>query len=64
MDRGAWRATVHGIAESWTRLSAPTTTQCVHVNPKPLIYPSPTTSFPFGKHKFFFFEVCLSYHEL
>ena len=21
MDRGAWWATVHGIAESWTRLS-------------------------------------------
>ena len=21
MDRGAWRATVHGAAESWTRLS-------------------------------------------
>ena len=21
MDRGAWRATVHGVAESWTRLS-------------------------------------------
>jgi len=21
MDRGAWRATVHGFAKSWTRLS-------------------------------------------
>ena len=21
MDRGAWRATVHGVTESWTRLS-------------------------------------------
>ena len=21
MDRGAWRATVHGVAQSWTRLS-------------------------------------------
>ena len=21
MDRGAWRAAVHGVAESWTRLS-------------------------------------------
>ena len=21
MDRGAWRATVHGVAKSWTRLS-------------------------------------------
>ena len=24
MDRGAWRAAVHGVAESWTRLSAHT----------------------------------------
>ena len=23
MDRGAWRATVHGVAKSWTRLSTP-----------------------------------------
>ena len=22
MDRGAWRATVHGVAKSWTTLSA------------------------------------------
>ena len=22
LDRGAWRATVHGVAESWTQLSA------------------------------------------
>ena len=22
MDRGAWRATVHGVAKTWTRLSA------------------------------------------
>ena len=21
MDRGSWRATVHGVAKSWTRLS-------------------------------------------
>ena len=21
LDRGAWRATVHGVAKSWTRLS-------------------------------------------
>ena len=21
MDRGAWRATVHGVAKSWTRLN-------------------------------------------
>ena len=24
MDRGAWRATVHGVAKSWTRLSTHT----------------------------------------
>ena len=23
MDRGAWRATVHGVANSWTQLSDP-----------------------------------------
>ena len=27
MDRGAWRATVHGVAESWTQLSDCTTEQ-------------------------------------
>ena len=32
MDRGAWRATVHGVAKSWTRLSTETTLQIdVHV---------------------------------
>ena len=25
MDRGAWRATVHGVAKSWIRLSNATT---------------------------------------
>ena len=24
MDRGAWRATVHGVSKSWTRLSTHT----------------------------------------
>ena len=28
MDRGAWRATVHGVAKSWTRLSNLTFTFC------------------------------------
>ena len=28
MDRGAWRATVHGVAKSRTRLSDEHTTQC------------------------------------
>ena len=27
MDRGAWRATVYGVANSWTRLST-----CAHIN--------------------------------
>ena len=27
MDRGAWQAAVHGVVESWTRLSDYTTTQ-------------------------------------
>ena len=26
MDRGAWQATVHGVAKSWTQLSDSTTT--------------------------------------
>ena len=31
MDRGAWWATVHGVIESWSRLSDQTTTNmCVH----------------------------------
>ena len=29
MDRGAWRATVHGVAKSWTRLSMHAHTHCV-----------------------------------
>ena len=46
MDRGAWRATVHGVAKSWTQLSTHATTQRVYVNPKLLIYPSPHHKFP------------------
>ena len=30
MDRGAWRATVHGVAKSWTRLSNFTFTFHLH----------------------------------
>ena len=30
-DRRAWNATVHGVAKSWTRLSAQTTTKIVMV---------------------------------
>ena len=28
-DRGAWRAAVHGVAESWTQLSNYTTTTTI-----------------------------------
>ena len=31
MDRGAWRATVHGVAKSWTWLRDQTTTKCFSV---------------------------------
>ena len=30
MDRGAWQATVHGVARSWTQLSNYTTTTTVY----------------------------------
>ena len=38
MDRGAWRATVHGVTKSWTRLSVHTHTHThththKHINP-------------------------------
>ena len=32
MDRGAWRATVHGVAKSWTQLSTHTHTQLLGVD--------------------------------
>ena len=35
MDRGAWRATVHGVAKSWTRLKQLST----HVSIKKAKYP-------------------------
>ena len=31
MDRGAWRATVHGVAKSWTRLRDLACTACLWV---------------------------------
>ena len=37
MDRGAWKATVHGVAKSWTRLSDLSTH--IHLS----IYPSMDT---------------------
>ena len=43
MDRGAWRATVHGIAKSQARLSQYTHTQ-VHISfKKKLIFPIKST---------------------
>ena len=30
MDRGAWQATVHGVAKGWTGLSDQTTTNMYH----------------------------------
>ena len=32
MDRGAWQATVHGVAKSWTRLSMHTRATCLNRN--------------------------------
>ena len=46
MDRGAWQATVHGITKNRTRLSDCHCHLCVYVNPKLLIYPVTTTTFP------------------
>ena len=31
MDRGAWRATVHGVAKSWTRQSQKTTDKATEI---------------------------------
>ena len=30
MDRGAWKAAVHGVAKSWTQLSNRAQTHCIH----------------------------------
>ena len=46
MDRGAWRATVHGVAESWTRLSTAQKTEkrCVSVREALRICQGPRTA--------------------
>ena len=31
MDRGAWRAMVHGVAKSWTRLKQLRMQACLHL---------------------------------
>ena len=31
-DREAWRASAHGVANSWTRLSNSTTTKAIHTH--------------------------------
>ena len=38
MDRGAWRATVHGVAKSWTRLSTMVTQLCDYTKNHQLAY--------------------------
>ena len=42
MDRGAWQATVHGVARSWTKLSEQTTTYITR-QPEMRIQGKPTT---------------------
>ena len=32
MDRGAWQATVHGVAKSWTRLKWLNTRRHIHIH--------------------------------
>ena len=38
MDRGAWRATVHGVTKNWTRLNHETTTYFVVMVAQPYKY--------------------------
>ena len=38
MDRGAWRAIVHGVAKSWTRLSTMVTQLCGYTKNHQLAY--------------------------
>ena len=38
MDRGAWRVTIHGVAESWTWLKQLSTrTQCIYVESRKMV---------------------------
>ena len=58
-DRGAWRVAVHGVAKSWTQLSAWTTkTNALIGDRLDKLWLSPTI----GIHAFFFFS-CSSFKE-
>ena len=46
MDRGAWRATVRGVAESWTRLSSSSRPVVIFLGTLYLLFPSYYTFFP------------------
>ena len=37
MDRGAWRATVHGVVKSWARLRAPARTMLLSAESKQVL---------------------------
>ena len=44
MDRGAWRATVHGVAKSWTRWSDLACPSCLRMR-KPVLHTPNTQVF-------------------
>ena len=46
MDREAWRATIHGVTKSWTRLSDWTELPEITKEGKPFSYPLKLTGFP------------------
>ena len=49
----------HSVGHNWSDAAAAAVYVYVYVNPKPLIYPSLSPTFPFGNHKFVFY-VCES----
>ena len=51
MDRGSWRATVHGVSKSRTQLSDKTHTQCISQNFYLLVELSDITKFLLDFHK-------------
>ena len=51
MDRGAWRATVHGVSKSQTQLSDNTHTRCISQNFYLLVELSDITKFLLDFHK-------------